>query len=113
VADSLRSIDLILAEVRIEREGQLKHFDALDSKAGVILGFAGAIVAITRTGGHVLVNPGRLLAITSGLLAIWALAEEVLVHGSEIFPGPLPHFGPRIHQAQAHGHADIDDRIDG
>src|SRR5439155_1658755 len=81
--------------------------------AAILTGFVGAIVAITRTGGHVLVNPGRLLAITSGLLAIWALAEEVLVHGSEIFPGPLPHFGPRIHQAQAHGHADIDDRIDG
>ncbi len=48
MADSLRSIDLILAEVRTEREGQLKHFDVLDSKAGVILGFAGAIVAITR-----------------------------------------------------------------
>lgn len=65
------SIDVILAETASEREAQLQHFDALDSKAGIALGFAGAIVALTRSG-QLLVDLGRLVAVLSGLVSLWA-----------------------------------------
>lgn len=42
----LPSIEIVLEEVRFEREAQLQHFDSLDAKAGILLGFAGALVAL-------------------------------------------------------------------
>jgi hypothetical protein len=66
----LRSLDPVLEEVRSERNSQLRHFDALDAKAGIILGFAGALVALSPSGG-LLVNLGRGAAVLSGLLALW------------------------------------------
>jgi hypothetical protein len=65
----LRSLDPVLEEVRSERNSQLRHFDALDAKAGIILGFAGALVALSPSGG-LLVNLGRGAAVLSGLLAL-------------------------------------------
>src|SRR5437868_4176238 len=41
------SLDLLLDCVRREREAQLAHFDALDSKAGILLGFAGGLIALS------------------------------------------------------------------
>lgn len=64
-----RSLDPILREVRLRREGQARHFDALDGKAGVILAFAGAIVALSPAG-NVLVDLGRFAAVGSGLIAL-------------------------------------------
>jgi hypothetical protein len=66
----LPSLDPILEEVRSERAGQLRHFDALDTKAGLILGFAGALVALAPTGA-LLVDLGRLAAAASGIVALW------------------------------------------
>jgi hypothetical protein len=43
----------------------------MDAKAGVALGFAGAIVALTPRSG-LLADLGRAAAVTSGLLAVWA-----------------------------------------
>jgi hypothetical protein len=51
---------------------QLTHFDSLDSKAGIVLGFAGAIVALSPSGSQVLVEVGRGIAAISGLLALSA-----------------------------------------
>jgi hypothetical protein len=65
------SLDPILQEARLEREAQARHFDALDAKAGVILGFAGAIVALVP-GGNQLVDIGRLAAAASGLAALYS-----------------------------------------
>jgi hypothetical protein len=67
-----RSLDIVAKEVRIERGMQLSHFDALDSKAGIVLGFAGAIVALAPGGNHLLVVLGRAAAAGSGLLALWS-----------------------------------------
>ena len=41
------SLDLLLDCVRQEREAQLAHFDALDSKAGILLGFAGVLITLS------------------------------------------------------------------
>ena len=43
----LPSLDLLVDEMRIIRQDQIQHFGALDSKAGVLLGFSGAIVALS------------------------------------------------------------------
>jgi hypothetical protein len=67
----IRSLEPILEELKTEREFQLRHFDALDAKAGIILGFAGALVALSPSGGP-LIDVGRYAAVASGLLSLWA-----------------------------------------
>jgi hypothetical protein len=68
----VRSLDVVAEEVRAQRDGQLTHFDALDSKAGIVLGFAGALVALAPGGHNLLVEFGRAAAALSGLLALWS-----------------------------------------
>src|SRR5207253_1960927 len=41
-------------------------------KAGIVLGFAGAIVALTPAGPQFVVELGRAAAAASGLLALWS-----------------------------------------
>lgn len=41
------SLDLLFQTVSRERADQLSHFDALDSKAGILLGFAGTLIALS------------------------------------------------------------------
>jgi hypothetical protein len=67
----IRSIERIAEETRWEREAQLQHFDALDAKAAVILGFAGILIALA-TGHGFLSLVGRLVAAWSGLMALFA-----------------------------------------
>ena len=64
------SLAPILAEVRWEREAQLRHLDALDAKAGLVLGFASALAALA-SGETLLVQVGRLVAVMGGLLGVW------------------------------------------
>jgi hypothetical protein len=58
--------------VLYEREAQLMHWDALDSKAGVMLGFAGALAALAPADVNTLVDIGRLSAVAGALVAVWA-----------------------------------------
>ena len=44
--DRLPSLDLLLELVEREREKQLAHLDALDNKAGIVLGFAGLLITL-------------------------------------------------------------------
>jgi hypothetical protein len=62
-----RSLDVILEEVRVEREAQLQHFDSLDAKAGIVLGFAGALVALAPRNVNWVVDMGRFVAIVGAL----------------------------------------------
>ncbi len=39
----VKSIDIVLDEVRRERGAQGRHFDAIDTKAGIVLAFAGRL----------------------------------------------------------------------
>ena len=66
----MRSLGLVKEIVRDERAAQLTHFDALDTKAGVILGFAGALVALSPSGRSIPVGLGKLAALMSAILAI-------------------------------------------
>ncbi len=74
----MRSLDLLLEHVREERQHQLQHFDALDGKAGILLGFAGAIVALAPTGDAITLGIGRLLAIISAASALAAFWPRVI-----------------------------------
>lgn len=44
--DRLPSLDLLLELVQRERDKQLAHLDALDNKAGIVLGFAGLLITL-------------------------------------------------------------------
>jgi disulfide bond formation protein DsbB len=56
--------------VRAERDRQLKHFEALDTKAGIVLGFAGALVALTPRHVNALLVIGRIGAVLSAFLGL-------------------------------------------
>jgi pimeloyl-ACP methyl ester carboxylesterase len=67
-----RSLDLVAAEVQRERDAQLRHFDGLDSKAGVMLGFAGALAALAPARFNAIVDLGRAVAVGGALAGLWA-----------------------------------------
>lgn len=46
MADGLPSLELLLDLVRDERSKQIAHFDVLDNKAGLVLGFAGLLITL-------------------------------------------------------------------
>lgn len=68
--DATRSLDILVEHVQGVRAQQLQHFDALDSKAGILLGFAGAIIALSPGGEPVLLNLGRTAAVLSSFFAL-------------------------------------------
>jgi len=71
--DALPSLDLIAAEVDHERDAQIRHMDAVDTKAGIVLGAAGALVAIASTRLEVELIPGLVFGLASALLAMTVL----------------------------------------
>ncbi len=66
----IRSIEVVAHEVRSERAAQLSHFDAIDTKAGVLLGFAGAIVALSSGASWPILAAGRWFAVLAGLFVL-------------------------------------------
>jgi hypothetical protein len=70
----LRSLDLVAREVHRQLEYQLRHFEGIDTKAGVTLGFAGAFVALTFGKSGDLIKAAAVAAAAAGffaLLAFW------------------------------------------
>lgn len=60
------SLEYLSKEVQAEREAYVRHFDGLDTKAGVLLGFSGVLVALaTRSS-----SPLGALAAFAALLAV-------------------------------------------
>lgn len=45
-SSGLQSLDELATLAETERMMQIGHFEALDGKAGIVLGFAGALVAL-------------------------------------------------------------------
>ena len=64
------SIELVAVEVGTERAALLTHFDAVDTKAGVVLGFAGAIAALSARPIGPWSGAGLVAATASGLFAL-------------------------------------------
>lgn len=68
----LPSLDLILALVQAERDKQLGHFDALDNKIGIVLGFSGLLITLAPDVPEPLRILGVVAASTSATLSLWA-----------------------------------------
>jgi hypothetical protein len=64
------SLDLLLQVAMEERDKQLGHFDALDTKAGVLLAFAGVLIVLSPDIQFAFQLPGIILAALSALLAL-------------------------------------------
>ncbi|MDQ3952862.1 MAG: hypothetical protein M3279_07880 [Actinomycetota bacterium] len=62
---STRSIDVLSVEVRDQLAAQVRHFERLDAKAGVLLGFAGLFVVLAPESTHPLIDVARLAGVVS------------------------------------------------
>lgn len=75
MAEGLPSLGLLLDLIQREREHQLAHFDALDTKAGLVLGFAGLLATLAPSiagGPFLLVGLVAVAAAVGfGLQAFW------------------------------------------
>ena len=69
------TMDELLNELRAQRDVLLRHFEALDTKGGLLLAFAGVIAALAPSTG-VLTSIGRALAILAALTSLTALAPR-------------------------------------
>lgn len=67
MAQRFPSLEVIAAEVHDQLQIQLRHFDGLDTKAGIVLGFSGALVALSGRQEEVLSMAGL---VTAGLAAL-------------------------------------------
>jgi hypothetical protein len=75
VAEGLPSLGLVAAQVEKQLANQLDHFDGLDSKAGIVLGFAGVLVAVAGAFGPLQVA-GKIVSVSAALLALWAFVPR-------------------------------------
>lgn len=73
MSESLPSLELVAAEVRAQRDELIRHLDALDAKAGIVLGSAGVVVAIAAQRLSAAHAGGLGFAVLSALAALSAL----------------------------------------
>lgn len=76
MAEPMPSYEVIAARVAAEYDAHIRHADALDGKAGIVLGFSGAVAAISSQ--HVVSAraPGLGLAVVAALASLTALAPQ-------------------------------------
>lgn len=67
---STRSLDVLARELGGQRALQIHHFESLDNKAGVVLGFSGLIVAVGR-GGSGFATASHILAVVGVMASLW------------------------------------------
>jgi hypothetical protein len=72
------SLPLVSGLIREERLAQAAHAEALDTKAGVILGFSGALVALASGHSNSFAWLGRWTAAAAAALALWAFVPRRL-----------------------------------
>jgi hypothetical protein len=73
------SLDLVVEVTRFERELQVQQLDAMDSKAGTLLGFAGLLVALIATvGSGWFLVPGAVAAGGAAVAAMRATRSTKL-----------------------------------
>ena len=64
------SLDLLIEINQSEREAQLSHFDSMDTKSGLVLGFAGVLIALGNGTGTVAGTGSIALAVLAALTAV-------------------------------------------
>lgn len=69
---TLPSLELIAGAVAGELEALTHHVEALDTKAGVILGFAGVLAGLAVSRGQPIAQLGIIIDVVAGLLAVFA-----------------------------------------
>jgi hypothetical protein len=82
MAQKLPSLELLYELSQAERDSQLTHFDALDTKAGIVLGFAGVLMALSGTSSglwHAAALAASLVAATAAVAAFWPRSYPVLL----------------------------------
>lgn len=75
----MKSLNLLLEITSNERAKQLSHFDALDSKAGLVLGFAGALIALVPEVGG-----------TARALVVWLAGSAAITAAAAFWPRRFP-----------------------
>jgi len=73
MASGLPSLEVLSDKVWDTREEQLRHFESLDTKAGVVLGAAAAVVALSASPPVLPKLAGLIMALASALLGIAAI----------------------------------------
>jgi len=73
------SVHLLIQINQSERQAQLSHFDSLDSKAGLVLGFAGVLIAL-----------GNSTASTLGVLSVIGAAAAAVAAVASFWPRGFP-----------------------
>lgn len=77
------SLDLLVGINQSERSAQLSHFDSLDTKAGLVLGFAGVLIAIAQEADSIF-----------GVLSIVAAAVAAVAAAAAFWPREYPTLDP-------------------
>lgn len=77
------SLDLLVGINQSERNAQLSHFDSLDTKAGLVLGFAGVLIAVARDADSIF-----------GILSIAAAAAAAVAAVAAFWPRDYPTLDP-------------------
>lgn len=72
----IRSIEILGAEVRDQLAAQRTHFEALDAKAGVLLGFAGLLVALAPAHATPWGEAARLAGLVSAASSLLAFSPR-------------------------------------
>lgn len=67
MAERFPSFDIVAEETRLQLDLQHRHFDALDTKAGIVLGFSGVLVALGTRSQTWLTATALVLAVASSL----------------------------------------------
>ena len=78
MSQTLPSLDTISSLVLAEREAQLRHVESLDTKAGIVLGFAGAVVALGTREASSLSIAGTVTAAIAAALAMWTFMPRAV-----------------------------------
>lgn len=76
--ESMPSLDLIAGEIRAERDALVRHLDALDAKAGIVLGSAGVVAAIAAQRVSATYGTGLGISVLAALTALAALIPQRL-----------------------------------
>ena len=71
-APPIESIEILGLELRDQLAAQLRHFEGLDAKAGVLLGFAGLLVVFAPTSESGWIDAARLAGVMSAVSSLLA-----------------------------------------
>ena len=91
--DDLPSLGLVLDVLRAGREERRGHFDALDQKAGLAIGFAGVLVTLSNDISEPWRALGAVASVVSAGLALssfWPRRYEVLDNVRDYLAAPEP-----------------------